>query len=243
MEGVSAAQRIFNILETKTTHSENGHLKVPFKEPIIEFKNVAFSYNNTNEAALNNISFRLQSGKLNFLIGKSGAGKSTIAALIARLLTPNSGEILIDNKSIHEYDENSIREQISVLQQNPYIFHQTIYENLIIANPNAKIDTIYHAARMAQIHDFILSLPQKYQTIIGEQGEKLSGGQVQRLALARIILKNAPILILDEPTSNLDGAVEQKIMDYLRNEAETKTVLVITHRLSVVKDYDNKIFI
>jgi ATP-binding cassette subfamily C protein CydD len=243
MEGVSAAQRIFSILKTEPIYKKNGDLQQPFSTPQIEFKEVTFSYKNSSVTILDKISFRLQPGKLNFLIGDSGAGKSTIAALLTGLLAPNSGKILIDNIELDQYDENTLREQISLLKQNPYIFHQTIYENLIIANPSAKIDTIYHAARAAQLQEFILSLPKKYQTVIGDQGEKLSGGQVQRLALARVILRNTPILILDEPTSNLDSVTEKKIIDYLRSEAERKTILIITHRLSVVKEQDNKIFL
>ena len=210
--------------------------------PDVTFKEIEFSYDNDSSLVLDKVSFRLHPGEMNFLIGRSGTGKSTIAGLLTGLLTPQSGSIIIGGLPITDYDKNSLREQIVLLKQNPYIFHQSIYENLIIANPSAKIDTVYSAAKAAQLHNFVLSLPQGYQTIIGDQGEKLSGGQAQRLALARIILRNAPIMILDEPTSNLDNELENRIMVYLRKEAQNKTVLIITHRLSVVKKGDNVIF-
>ncbi len=231
MEGVSAAQRIFDILNTKPSKSVNGKITNKLTMPEVEFKNIVFAYENSSQTILNDVSLRIMPGKINFLIGKSGAGKSTIAGLLAGLLLPHSGEVLINGISVDQYDKENLREQTALLKQNPYIFHDTVYQNLIIANPQAKIDTIYHAAKAAQLHDFILSLPDGYQTVIGEQGEKLSGGQIQRLALARVILRNAPFMVLDEPTSNLDFDVEKRILAYLREEARKRTILIITHRL------------
>jgi ATP-binding cassette subfamily C protein CydD len=243
MEGVSAAQRIFDILNITPPKSIKGKISNKLTMPEVEFKNIVFAYENSSQTVLNNISFRVIPGKINFLIGKSGAGKSTIAGMLAGLLRPQSGDVLLNGVPVDQYDKETLREQVALLKQNPYIFHDTVYQNLIIAQPQAKIDTIYHATKAAQLHDFILSLPNGYQTVIGEQGEKFSGGQIQRLALARVILRNAPLMVLDEPTSNLDIDVEKRILTYLREESCKRTVLIITHRLSAVSNEDNIIYL
>jgi len=243
MEGVSAAQRIFEIFQTKPLPASIKTTDSKVKKSDIVFENVSFSYAADEPLILKDISFCLHPGKVNFLVGESGAGKSTIAALLAGFIRPKSGEIYLNSIPLGQYGEENSRNQMAYLIQNPYMFHRSVHDNLIIANSKAKIDTIYHAMKTVQLHDFILSLPQGYQTIIGEQGERFSGGQIQRLALARVILRNAPIMILDEPTSNLDSSVERRIMKSIRKLAENKTVLLITHRLSVVQKDDRVIYL
>ena len=169
------------------------------------------------------------------LVGYSGGGKSTFIKLILRLLDIQQGHIFIDNQDIKIVNQRSLRSQIATIPQEPELFHRTIMENIRFARSNASEEEIIDAAKKAHCHDFIMSLPQKYESLVGERGVKLSGGQKQRIAIARAFLKNAPILLLDEATSSLDSKTEDEIHQVLHDIMSDKTVIVIAHRLSTLK--------
>ena len=195
----------------------------------VEFSGLSFAYE--NEAALHDISFNINTDQSLAIVGASGAGKSTLMNLLLRFWEYEQGEILLDGKSLHEYDAEYVRTQIAVIPQKAYFFNESVRKNLRLARPDASDAEIEAAAQKARIHEFIASLPKGYDTIIGEQGARLSGGERQRLAIARAILKDAPILLLDEPTANLDPITEREVMAELFGLMKSKTTLLITHRL------------
>ncbi|MGV6801561.1 MAG: ABCB family ABC transporter ATP-binding protein/permease [bacterium] len=203
----------------------------------IEFENVDFHYD-VNRPILNNISFKVQSGQTIAFVGHSGAGKSTISRILYRFYDIVSGRILIDGQDIQDITQDSLRKAIGMVPQDTVLFNDTIRYNIEYALPGATDDEIEQAAKLAQIHDFILSLPDGYNTMVGERGLKLSGGEKQRVAIARTILKNPPILILDEATSALDIVTEKEIQSALRTISQDRTTLVIAHRLSTIIDAD-----
>ena len=174
------------------------------------------------------------------MIGHSGAGKSTLISLLLKNFKPTSGDILIDNQSIHRITSDSLRQQIALIPQDIMLFHRSIGDNIGYAKDDASLDEIQHAAKLSNIHEFIESLPEKYDTLVGERGVKLSGGQRQRIAIARAILKNAPIVILDEATSSLDSITEQEIQQSINLilEENKATVIAIAHRLSTIRHMD-----
>ncbi|MFO3797637.1 MAG: ATP-binding cassette domain-containing protein, partial [Anaerolineales bacterium] len=187
---------------------------------------------------MNNLNLSLQAGQRIALVGKSGAGKSTFVSLLLGFLQPSKGRILTRDITGQVHDGPPSLKHIAWVSQKPYLFHDTIEANLRLARPNATQAEIEAAAQAAHLHDFILSLPEGYQTVIGEGGARLSGGQIQRLAIARAFLKDAPILILDEPTSSLDPETESLLEDSLRNLMRGKTVIIIAHRLNTVYSAD-----
>jgi ATP-binding cassette subfamily B protein len=208
----------------------------------IEFKNVSFSY--TNKEILQDISFRVKEGTVTALVGPSGAGKTTIAHLIPRMWDIDKGEILIGNINIKDIPMGKLMERIGFVFQDPFMFSDTVYENIRMGKEDARKEDIIRAAKAAQCHDFIERLPEKYDTIIGEAGTiHLSGGERQRIALARIILKNAPIIVLDEATAYADAENEVKIQSAFAQIMRGKTVIVIAHRLSTIADADQTIVI
>lgn len=203
----------------------------------IEFENVTFSYV-AGQAVLADISFRAEPGEVVALVGPTGAGKTTIAALIARLYEPESGTVRIDARDIRDFAQKSLREQISFVLQENILFRASIRENISFGKPQAALSEIKNAAELADAHEFISKLPNGYDTVVGERGDTLSGGQRQRIAIARAIIRNAPILIMDEPSSGLDALSEKAVFDALWRLIRGKTAVVIAHRLSTIQRAD-----
>ncbi len=204
----------------------------------LRFENISFRYNAEREI-LNSVSFEVPPGHKVAVVGPSGAGKSTLARLLFRFYETSSGAISIDEQNINQVTQESLRANIGIVPQDTVLFNHSIEHNIRYARLDASHDEIIHAAKMADIHDFINSLPDKYNTVVGERGLKLSGGEKQRVAIARVILKNPKILVFDEATSSLDSHSEQQILSALEAVAEKHTTLVIAHRLSTVIDADN----
>ncbi|WP_346889047.1 ABC transporter ATP-binding protein [Clostridium sp. UBA1056] len=203
----------------------------------IEFKNATFKYEGSEEI-ISNINLEIEKGKTLALVGPSGGGKTTICHLIPRFYELNEGKITIDGEDIKEITLKSLRENIGIVQQDVFLFTGTIKENILYGNTEANDDEVITAAKNANIHDFIMSLPEGYETYVGERGVKLSGGQKQRISIARVFLKNPPILILDEATSALDNTSELIIQKSLEKLSKGRTTIVVAHRLSTVKNAD-----
>ncbi|RBQ29120.1 ABC transporter ATP-binding protein [Aliarcobacter vitoriensis] len=202
----------------------------------IEFKNVSFKYDNVENYALKDINFKVSSGSVTALVGPSGAGKSTVAKLIPRFWDVSSGAIKIGSIDIKEVSSENLMDTVSFVFQDTFLFQDTIYNNIKMANTNATDEEIINASKAAQIHDFILSLPDGYETLAGDRGANLSGGQKQRITIARAILRNTPIIVLDEATAFADPENEEEIVKALANLTVNKTVIMIAHRLSTIKD-------
>ncbi len=239
MAGVAAAARIFEILETNDGRRKTSEMPSSLVVclPSITFKNVHYSYDGTRPA-LNGVSFTIEPGQRIALVGHTGAGKSTIIHLLMRFIEPTRGEIFCGDLSSREVSPEAWRTQIAWVPQLPYLFNNSIANNIRLARPDASMDEVVRAAQLAHADDFIRALPQAYETIIGERGARLSGGQAQRLALARAFLKDAPILVLDEPTSNLDVETEELIQDSLERLMPGKTTLIVSHRLNTAMQAD-----
>jgi len=230
---------MMRLLDTPLEISDRKNAKpLQISEAHVSVENVSFSYNQERKV-LDNISFEIPSGQKVAVVGPSGAGKSTLSRLLFRFYEVDSGQILIDGQDIREVAQASLRENIGIVPQDTVLFNQSIFHNIHYANHDASMDEVIHAARVANIHDFIQSLPDGYQTIVGERGLKLSGGEKQRIAIARVILKNPRILVFDEATSSLDSRSEQSILSSLKEVAMQHTTLVIAHRLSTIIDADN----
>ncbi len=207
------------------------------KNTSVEFKQVGFKYND-NRTILSDISFKVEDGKKLAIVGPSGAGKSTIARLLFRFYDISSGEILISGQNIAKVSQKSLRQAIGIVPQDTVLFNDSILYNIRYARADASEQEVFEAARLADIHDFIQSLPEGYATIVGERGLKLSGGEKQRVAIARVLLKNPPILVFDEATSSLDSQSEKNILTELYKISRDKTTVVIAHRLSTIVDAD-----
>ncbi|KYH28437.1 ABC transporter ATP-binding protein [Clostridium colicanis] len=203
----------------------------------IEFRNVAFNYND-KKSVLSNINLKVEAGKTLALVGPSGGGKTTLCHLIPRFYEVTEGGIFIDGKNIKDLTLESLRKNIGIVHQDVFLFTGTIKENILYGNPDATDKEVIDAAKRANIHDFIINLPDGYDTYVGERGIKLSGGQKQRISIARVFLKNPPILILDEATSALDNATEIIIQKSLEKLSEGRTTIVVAHRLSTIKNAD-----
>ncbi|MDP1994307.1 MAG: ABC transporter ATP-binding protein, partial [Ignavibacteria bacterium] len=208
----------------------------------IEFKDLTFSFNKTRQV-LKNINLIIQPGEKIALVGPSGAGKTTFVRLLLRLYSATSGKILIDGQDISEMTQESLRKNISMVPQDPILFHRTLAENIAYGRREATVEEIKKAAALAHCDEFIKDLPYGLETFVGERGIKLSGGERQRVAIARAIVKNAPILVLDEATSSLDSHSEMLIQDALENLMENKTTIVIAHRLSTIQKMDRIIVV
>jgi len=233
-KALAAASRIFEILDTKLDVIEApGAVKLSRLEKGIEFKNVNFSYDNAG--VLKNITLQVKIGGIAAFVGPSGAGKTTLVNLIPRFYDPQQGEITIDGNNLKEFTLKSLRNSIGIVTQDTVLFNDTVLNNISYGNKNIDMDKVIAAAKTANAHDFIMKMPEQYDTIIGERGFKISGGEKQRLAIARAILKNPPILIFDEATSQLDSQSEILVQDAIDKLMAGRTVFVIAHRLSTIK--------
>jgi ATP-binding cassette subfamily B protein len=201
----------------------------------IEFRQVSFRYHDQHDLVLKDLSLTLPAGSFTAIVGPSGAGKTTMCALIPRFYEVSAGSILIDGHDIRDIQRAALRRNIGVVQQDVYLFTGTVAENIRYAQPDASDEAVIAAAKQANAHEFILALPQGYNTDIGQRGVKLSGGQKQRLSIARVFLKNPPIIIFDEATSALDSESEQAVQTALERLAYQRTTLVIAHRLSTIR--------
>ena len=232
---IAATTSIFGLLDSESTVQDAPNaLALSSSQGRIDFEDVTFRYANTVTDAISDLTLHIEPGKTYALVGASGAGKSTILSLILRLYDPTSGAVKIDDRDLRSVTQKSLREQIGLVTQETFLFHDTIFNNIQFGRLDATPEEVREAARAAYAHDFIMAQPKGYQTVIGDKGCLLSGGQQQRLAIARAVLKNAPILLLDEATSSLDSESEQQIQKALAELATGRTVIAIAHRLSTV---------
>ena len=246
-QGLSSAIRILPVIDEKSKLTENEHdLEIKVNKGDIEFKNVSFKYDNEDKErakpTLNSVSLKILGSKMTSIVGHSGAGKSTILNLIPRFYDINSGDILIDSQSVYKSTISSLRKNISLVSQDTTLFDDTIRNNIAYANLEASQKEIEEAAKYSFASEFIEKLPNKYETIIGENGTRLSGGEKQRLSIARAMLKKSQIILLDEATSSLDAETENKIQDAINFLTKDRTTIVIAHRLSTILNSD-KIYV
>ena len=243
MTGISAAKRILPIIDKKSAVPENETSpEIKISKGNVAFSNVNFKYKINENEVLRSVDLNILGGKMTSLVGHSGAGKTTILNLIPRFYDCSSGDIKIDNQSIYKTKLTSLRENISLVSQDTTLFDDTIRNNIAYANLHADEDEIKKAAKLSFADDFIKNLPEKYDTIIGENGFRLSGGEKQRLSIARAMLKKSPIILLDEATSSLDAETESKIQEAIILLTKNRTTVVIAHRLSTILNSD-KIYV
>ena len=236
---VAGADRVFEVLDTEPDIIDKpGAENISGSKGEITFRDVSFSYITTNPV-LQNISFTAEPGKMVALVGPTGVGKTTVISLIARFYEPVSGSILLDGKDLQDITLSSLRNQISIVLQDIFLFNGSVGENIAYGSKAATLDEIVNAAKAARAHEFISEMPEGYDTVIGERGVKLSGGQKQRLSIARAVLRNTPILIFDEATAAVDVETEAKIQQAIQELAVSRTIIVVAHRLSTVKRADN----
>jgi subfamily B ATP-binding cassette protein MsbA len=236
-DGFAAAVRIFNLMDQESYIKEADNSKqLAITKGKVEFKDVSLSYENDKNLALNSISLIIEPGKTTALVGPSGAGKSSCLNLIPRFYDPSNGSIEIDEQNIKHLTLDSLRSCISLVSQEPKLFDVSIKENISYGNTSASYDEIVDASKSAAAHEFIMSLPNQYETIVGEKGFSLSGGQKQRISIARAFLRDAPILLLDEATSSLDNESENLIQTAIKKLMQNRTTIVIAHRLSTIID-------
>ena len=239
-QGLSAANRILPIIDTKNkifSLPDSNDIKI--SDAKINFDNVKFAYETQEGDVLKGINLEFKGGKMTSLVGHSGSGKSTILNLIPRFYDVGSGEIKIDNQPINKIRLESLRQHISLVSQETTLFDDTVKNNIKYANSAASDEEIIEVAKLSYCHEFIENLPNKYETLIGEDGVRLSGGEKQRISIARAMLKKSPIILLDEATSSLDAETEKKIQDALNVLTTNKTSIVIAHRLSTILNSDN----
>jgi subfamily B ATP-binding cassette protein MsbA len=237
-EGITAAKRIYEIIDQKNEiYNDENAPSLKLTKATLEFKNISFIYPDGTQA-LKNLSAKIEGGKKVGLVGISGSGKTTFLNLIPRFFNLKHGAILIDDQNINNINLNSLRKEISLVSQDVILFDDTIRSNILYGNASASDDEIINACKFAAAQDFIEKLPNKYETIIGENGIKLSGGQKQRLSIARAILKDSSIILLDEATSSLDSESEAVIQKAIENLTKNKTTIIIAHRLSTIMNCD-----
>lgn len=238
-KGLSGFRRFLAVVETEPDIVDQKDAK-PLEQVqgTVDYENVSFHYSDDDTLVLSDVSFRIEAGKSVALVGPSGSGKTTICSLLPRFYDATGGRILIDGKDIRSLTLESLRNRIGLVQQDVYLFCGSIKENIAYGKPDASMEEIVDAAKKANIHDFILSLPDGYDSYVGERGTRLSGGQKQRISIARVFLKNPPILILDEATSALDNESERWIQHSLEELAKNRTTITIAHRLSTIRNAD-----
>ena len=236
-QSLTDMENLFTLWEEKPNLTDSDQSVSQTKQASIRFENVSFDYDE-RRTIIENISFEVPNGKKVALVGPTGAGKSTISRLLFRFYDPKQGAIFINNENITDISQSSLRKMIGVVPQDTVLFNDTIYYNISYGNPKASEEQIYEAARSADIHNFVMELPDGYQTLVGERGLKLSGGEKQRVAIARAILKNPSIFFFDEATSALDSTTEKEIQKNLQAISQNRTTLVIAHRLSTAADAD-----
>jgi ATP-binding cassette, subfamily B, bacterial len=236
-EGMTGFQRFMEMLEVAPDlRDAPGAVELPLARGHVEFRDVSFRYRDDHQHVLKDLSLEIQAGEYVALVGSSGVGKTTLCSLIPRFYDVTAGSILVDGYDVRDVTMRSLRRNIGVVQQDIYLFAGTVAENIGYGKPNATRHEIVEAARQAHAHDFILALPDGYDTDIGQRGVRLSGGQKQRLSIARVFLKDPPIIILDEATSALDNESERAVQASLEKLAENRTTLVIAHRLSTIRN-------
>ncbi len=236
-ESLAGASRVFELLDQHPSITDNPDaIELEKIEKTVSFKNVNFAYDSI--PVLKDINLTVEKGQIIAIVGESGAGKSTMLDLVPRFYDPLSGAIEIDGTDIRLLKRDSLLEQIAIVSQQTFLFNRSFKDNILCGRRDASLEEVEDAAKAANIHDFIISLPDGYDAIVGEQGVKLSGGQRQRVTIARAILKNAPILILDEATSSLDSESEMLVQEALDNLMKDKTTFVIAHRLSTIRHAD-----
>ncbi len=240
--GMTGFKRFKEIMDEEIQEEAKNPKELKNVKGNIEIENASFTYEDENEV-ISDLSLSIEAGKTIALVGPSGGGKTTLCSLIPRFYELDSGDIKIDGNSIKDVSLRSLRKNIGVVQQDVFLFTGTIRDNIICGNPEATEEEMIEAAKKARIHDFVMTLPEKYDTYIGERGVKLSGGQKQRISISRIFLKNPPIIILDEATSALDNVTEREIQASLEELSKDRTNIVVAHRLSTIKNADEIIVI
>jgi len=239
MHSLADIDLMFGLLDKKSdVVDKKNATELIVSEAVVRFEQVDFGYQSERQI-LHQVSFSIAAGKKLAVVGPSGAGKSTLSRLLFRFYDVDKGAITIDGQSLSDVTQDSVRQAVGIVPQDTVLFNESIYHNIVYARPDATEDEVFTAAKMANIHDFISELPQGYDTVVGERGLKLSGGEKQRVAIARVILKNPRILIFDEATSSLDSQSEQVILKSLSTVAQQRTTLVIAHRLSTIADADS----
>lgn len=237
--GYASAERILNIINTQTDLDRNPNGYDQTMRGSIRFESVHFRYREGDKEVLHNVSFHIQPGQTVAIVGQTGAGKTTIIKLINRIYDADIGQILVDGVNVRDWSLEALRSQISIIEQDIFLFSRSIADNIAFGKPDATREAIIEAAKKAQAHEFITSFPQGYDTIVGQRGVTLSGGQRQRIALARAFLTNPPVLILDDSTSAIDSATEDRIQRAIWSAAKGRTTIIITHRLSQIRWADH----
>lgn len=238
MEGIAAAERIFSILNTPEKIQIKLDTNFTFDNSNIVFENVNFTYEEKTKPAVNNLSFIIKPNSITALVGESGSGKSTTINLLLKFISTQNGIIKIGKTELNNICRNQWLKSVSFISQTPYLFHNTIKNNLLALKENNSDEKIIEALKFAKIFDFVQKLPNGLDTIVGERGSRLSGGEAQRIAIARAFLKNSPILILDEPTANLDPNTEHELSESVKELFKNKTVIIVAHRLNTIEKAD-----
>ena len=235
-EGVAAMNRIYEIIDMeKKIKNKPGAIDLPPLKGKITYKNVTFAYREGEEPVLRNVSLKISPGETVAFLGTTGSGKSTIVSLVPRFYDPQEGAVLVDDYDVRDVTVESLRKQIALVQQEAFLFARTIRENIAFGKPDATDEEIIRAAKIAQAHDFIMAMPDGYNTAVGERGETLSGGQKQRLTIARALLLDCPILIMDDSSSALDFETEHQFQRAIKELIKNRTTLIVTQRLSTIK--------